>query len=91
LPDVGVCRLKGDVIVQTRTQIAIAVGLMVNAVLFGAGAVAVLSIPALKAHAMVLLPAVIVLALALTPPIAWMIAPRLRLRHAQDHGEPDRA
>lgn len=76
---------------RTRTYIAIAVGLMVNAVLFGIGAVAVLSIPALKAHAMVLLPAVIVLALVLTPPIAWMIAPRLRQKYWNDHGEPDRA
>ena len=76
---------------KVRTQIAIAVGLMVNAVLFGVGAVVVLTIPALTAHAMYLLPAVIVLALVLTPPIAWMIAPRLRLRYYRGHGEPDHA
>jgi len=75
---------------KVRTQIAIAVGLMVNAVLFGVGAVAVLTIPALNAHAMYLLPAVIVLALVLTPPIAWIIAPRLRLKYWREHGEINR-
>jgi hypothetical protein len=53
---------------------------MVNAVLFGIGAIAVLSIPALADYAKYLLPAVIVGAIVLTPPIAWKLAPRLRLR-----------
>jgi len=65
---------------STRTFIAMAVGLMVNAVLFGIGAIAVLSIPALADYAKYLLPAVIVGAIVLTPPIAWKLAPRLRLR-----------
>ena len=46
---------------STTNQIAVLVSLMVNAVLFGFGAIAVLSVPALSAEAVWLLPAVIVL------------------------------
>lgn len=65
---------------RTRTWIAILISLPVNAVLFGAGAIAVLSIPALAEQAKYLLPAVIVTAMAATLPVAWVLAPRLRLR-----------
>ena len=65
---------------STTNQIAVLVSLMVNAVLFGFGAIAVLSIPALSAQAVWLLPAVIVLSFLATPFIARWIAPRLRLR-----------
>lgn len=66
---------------RTRTFIAGLIALPVNAVLFGAGAIAVLSIPALAAHAKYLLPAVIVTSFVATVPIAWALAPRLRARH----------
>jgi hypothetical protein len=66
--------------IPTRAYIAVAVALMVNAVLFGFGAIAVLSIPALNEQASFWLPAVIVTSFVLTPPIAWKIAPRLRAR-----------
>ena len=65
---------------RTRTWIALLISLPVNAVLFGAGAIAVLSIPALTEQAKYLLPAVIVAGLAATLPLAWMLAPRLRVR-----------
>ena len=65
---------------RTRTWIALLISLPVNAVLFGAGAIAVLSIPALAEQAKYLLPAVIVTGLAATLPLAWVLAPRLRLR-----------
>ena len=65
---------------RTRTLIALLISLPVNAVLFGAGAIAVLSIPALAEQAKYLLPAVIVAGLAATLPLAWMLAPRLRVR-----------
>lgn len=65
---------------QTRTMIAGIISLPVNAVLFGAGAVAVLAIPALRDHAAYLLPAVILASFAITFPLAWLIAPRLRSR-----------
>ena len=67
---------------RTRTYMAGMIGLMVNAVLFGVGAVTVLSVPALRAWAPYLIPAMVVVSLALTPIIAWRMAPMLRLRHA---------
>ena len=68
---------------RTRTWIAMLISLPVNAMLFGAGVITVLSTPALAEHAKYLLPAVIVAGLAATLPIAWMLAPRLRIRHDQ--------
>jgi hypothetical protein len=77
-PDV---EIKENRSMPTRFLITLLVMLMTNAVLFGIGAVAVLSIPLLNAHAMVLLPLVIVLSLVLGPITAWYIAPRLRARY----------
>ena len=62
----------------SRLSITLLVMMMTNAVLFGVGAIVVLSIPALKDHVMVLLPVVIVTSFLLGPLIAWYIAPRLR-------------
>jgi len=69
---------------KTRTWIAVAISLMVNAVLFGAGAIAVLSVPALAEQAKFLLPIVIVASFLATPAISWQLAPRLRLRPWRD-------
>ncbi len=55
----------------TRLQIAALLAMMINAVLFGIGAVIVLSLPALSADAAFYLPVVIVLSFVLTLPIAW--------------------
>lgn len=65
---------------RTRTSIALLIALPVNAVLFGAGAITVLSVPALAELAKYLLPAVIVAGFAATLPLAWILAPRLRVR-----------
>ena len=65
----------------TRVQIAALIFLMVNAVLFGAGLITVLTIPALAAHAMGLIPVVVALSFVLAAPIAWLLAPRLRARY----------
>jgi ABC-type Fe3+-siderophore transport system permease subunit len=65
---------------KTRTYMAGTLSLMINSVLFGLGAVVVLSIPALSAHATILIPAVIITSLVITPFIAWNMAPELRLR-----------
>lgn len=64
----------------TRTRIALLIYGMVDAVLFGAGAVAVLVLagPELWKY---LLPAVVVAAFALAAPLSWAIAPRLRARN----------
>ena len=69
---------------KTRTWIAILVYPMVNAVLFGIGIVAVLSIPALAESEVSLIPAVVVASFVLALPIAWFLAPRLRLRFWRD-------
>ena len=66
---------------STRLGIAALVYLMVNAVLFGVGAVTVLSVPALSENASTLLPPVIIAGFVLAAPISWFLAPRLRLRH----------
>ncbi|AXS38896.1 hypothetical protein [Breoghania sp. L-A4] len=77
----------------TRIFISVLVFMQINAVLFGAGIVAVLVVPALKAQAMMLLPAVVVASLVIALPVSWWLAPRLRLprwrrrRHAANAGQ----
>lgn len=66
---------------STRAFITVVLSLMINAVLFGAGAILVLSVPALAEQAKYLLPVVVVLSFVLTPFIAWKMAPRLRARY----------
>ena len=65
---------------RTITHITILVSLMVNAVVFGVGAVAILAIPSLDAQAKYLLPAWIVVTFLVSPFIARFMAPHLRLR-----------
>ncbi|NML73893.1 hypothetical protein HHL25_07120 [Rhizobium sp. S-51] len=72
---------------KTDTFITICVAMMVNAVIFGIGAITVLSVPMLNENAKYLLPAVVVLAFAIAPFIAWQIAPRLRLRYWRERGK----
>ncbi len=64
----------------TRLQIAALLAMMINAVLFGIGAVTVLAVPALSVDAAFYLPVVVLLSFVLTLPIAWLMAPRLRAR-----------
>lgn len=68
-----------------RASIAAVISMMVNAVVFGIGAIAVLSIPQLNAHAIYLLPIVIVMSFLISPFIAWQIAPMLRSRWQRRH------
>lgn len=68
----------------TRLQIAALVSMMANAVIFGVGAITVLSIPTLNAHASILLPAIVGISFAVTPVIGWVLAPRLRARNWLD-------
>ena len=65
----------------TRASIAALVYLMTSAVLFGVGIVVVLTVPALSANAVFLIPAVVVASLILGAPAAWIIAPRMRARY----------
>ena len=55
--------------------------MMVNAVLFGTGAVIVLATPELAAYAKYLIPAVVVASFLLAPLLAGFIARRMRIRN----------
>ena len=68
---------------STRFSISLLLSMMVSAVLFGIGAIAVLSIPSLSEHAPVLLPIVIVLSLVFAPIFSWVIAPKLRAKYSR--------
>lgn len=65
----------------TDSWLKIVCSMMINAVIFGAGAILVLSVPALAVYAKVLLPLVIIAAFAAAPLFALVIAPRMRLRN----------
>ena len=66
---------------KTRYYVAAIACLPVNAVLFGAGAVTVLSVPGLREHASTLIPNVVFASLLLTLPIAWFVSERMMLRY----------
>lgn len=66
---------------SARIYITILLSLMTCSVLFGIGAVAVLSVPVLSEQAKFLLPIVIAASFVLGPIIAWFMAPRLRARY----------
>lgn len=66
---------------KTDTWLTIICSLMVNAVIFGAGAITVLSVPLLSAYAIYLLPAVVIVSFTLTPFIAAIIGQRMRIRN----------
>ena len=65
---------------STNNRIALLISTMVSAVLFGIGAITVLSIPSLNAKAIYLLPVVIVASFALSPVLSMRLAPSLRSR-----------
>jgi hypothetical protein len=64
---------------SVRFQIAAVIYMMVQGVLFGVGIVAILAGPAAD-QAPLLIPALIAGTAAISLPISWFIAPRLRLR-----------
>lgn len=65
---------------SNRFSIATLISVMVNAVVFGAGAILVLSVPALSANAWLWLPLVVIVSFAVSPFISWYLAPRLRAK-----------
>jgi hypothetical protein len=65
----------------TRAQIAALIYLMTNGVLFGAGVILVLTLPALSANSGFWISAVVAASFILALPIAWWMAPRLRARY----------
>ena len=64
-----------------RAQISALIFTMTNAVLFGAGLIAVLLVPALNANAGFWIAMVVAFSLLVAAPVAWLIAPRLRARY----------
>ena len=54
---------------------------MTNAVIFGAGLITVLTLPALRHEEMIWIPVIVVASLILAAPASWLIAPRLRARY----------
>jgi len=65
----------------TRAQIAALIYSMTNGVLFGAGVILVLTLPALSANSGFWISVVVGASLILALPIAWWMAPRLRARY----------
>lgn len=66
---------------STNTWLRIVVSMQLNAILFGIGAITVLSVPALAEQAKYLLPAVVVVAFGLAPFLSLVVYPRMRLRN----------
>ncbi len=66
---------------RTDTLIQIACMLPVNAVLFGLGAIPILSVPALRSFEIYLIPCVVLLSFALSPFVARAVARRMRIRY----------
>lgn len=66
---------------KTRAAIAALIYTMTNAVIFGAGLITVLTLPALRGEEAIWIPVVVVASLILAAPAAWVIAPRLRERY----------
>ncbi len=71
----------------TRLRIAALIYSMVNAVLFGAGLILVLTLPQLNENAGFWIVVVVVASLILAAPIAWLLAPRLRARYGRSEGD----
>ncbi|HMN73707.1 MAG TPA: hypothetical protein PKA55_17750 [Rhodoblastus sp.] len=70
---------------STRLQLSAMVYMMVQAVMFGVGAVLVLGTP-LANTAMTLMPWVVISSALLSAPISWALAPRLRARFWRERG-----
>jgi len=67
----------------TRARIAALIYTMANSVIFGAGLVAVMTVPALAADAAIWIPLVVAASFILAAPAAWFIAPWMRSRFGQ--------
>ena len=66
---------------RTRAGIAVLIYSMASGVLFGAGLIIVLTLPALNADTGFWISVVVGASFILATPIAWWMAPRLRARY----------
>ena len=71
-----------------RLGIAALVFMMIQAVLFGIGVLLVLATP-LSDFAMTLMPWVVGISTAISLPLSWFMAPRLRLRYWRERERHD--
>lgn len=69
----------------TRARIAALIYMMTNAVIFGAGLIVVMTVPALTDHAAVWIPLIVAASFILAAPVAWFIAPWMRSRFGQQY------
>jgi hypothetical protein len=69
---------------RARLRVATLIYCIVNAAVFGVGMIAVLSIPALVAHAFFWIPVVVVTSFAISAPLAWFIAPWMMMRFIRE-------
>ena len=76
---------------SNRLRITLLIYSMTNAVIFGAGVIAVLSLPNFNADAAFWIPVVVVASLILAAPVAWLVAPRLQARYDRRRAERERA
>lgn len=60
---------------RARFRVAALIYCIVNAVVFGVGAIVVTSTPALMSHAFIWIPAVVAFSFVISAPLAWFIAP----------------
>ncbi|OJU05867.1 MAG: hypothetical protein BGN83_14570 [Rhizobium sp. 63-7] len=67
--------------ISTDTWLKIICSMMINAVVFGFGAIAVMTVPVLNENAKFAIPAVVALSFVVSPLIASYIAPRMRFRN----------
>ena len=70
---------------SVRLQIAALVFMMVQAMLFGVGAVAILLSP-LRDQAAFYMPVMIAVAMVVAAALSWVIAPRLQMRYWRRRG-----
>ncbi len=73
--------LELEKVMQTDTWVKIICAPVINAVVFGIGAVSLLSTPALSAHAPYLMPAVVVVSFPISFLLAGPVARRMRLKY----------
>jgi len=73
---------------STRAWLTALMSLIVNAVLFGIGALIVVNVPAFNREAAMMLPVAVLASFAITPVIIGFIAPRLwfNRNHMHHHG-----
>lgn len=65
---------------KPQILMAVFIGFMTTVIVFGIGALIMMSIPQLADNAKFLLPAMIVSGLLLAPFVAWRVTPLVRLR-----------